>query len=78
MAHDSALRAMNEALAAYVPPTPWAEEWVNEVTQVLDSVIAEQFRLQSQVEYLEQLRAGVNVIHPAHAQITRGDQVGAE
>ena len=48
-------RAMNQALAAYVPPTPWAEAWVDEVTQVLDSVIAEQFRLQSQVEELERL-----------------------
>jgi len=41
-----ALDAMNQALAAYEPPTPWADE----VTQVLDSVIAEQFRLQAQVE----------------------------
>jgi hypothetical protein len=43
--------ALNRALAAYEPPTPW----VDEVTQVLDAVIAEQFRLQSQVEELERL-----------------------
>ncbi len=40
---------MNRALAEYVPPTPWLDEF----TQVLDSVIAEQFRLQSQVEELQ-------------------------
>ncbi len=51
MTRESALSAIHEALAAYQPPTPWADE----VTQVLDSVIAEQFRLQSQVEDLERL-----------------------
>jgi hypothetical protein len=63
MAHETALStatqaatsAITSAFASYVPPTPWAEAWVDEVTQVLDSVIAEQFRLQAQVEELEQL-----------------------
>ena len=55
VAHATALNAMNLALAAYKPPTLWDEEWVNEVTQILDSVLAEQFRLQSQIEELERL-----------------------
>src|SRR4051812_21523212 len=55
MGQDAALAAARHALAAYEPPTPWLGEVhrvLDEVGQMLDAVIAEQFRLQSQVEDL--------------------------
>src|SRR3954451_9364165 len=44
-------KELEEALEAYNPPCPMAEE----ITLVLDAVIAEQFRLQTQVEELTEL-----------------------
>ncbi|GAC1464109.1 MAG: hypothetical protein NVSMB9_02400 [Isosphaeraceae bacterium] len=46
-----AFEATNRALQGYEKPCPMAEE----ITLVLDGVMAEQFRLQSQIDDLERL-----------------------